>query len=89
MALGGGRGTIVGFVLRQGMAQIATGLVAGILMAVPVAWLLRASLLDVRPFDPLVFGSVLGVLFVAGWLGCMVPALRATRVDPQVALAAE
>jgi predicted permease len=89
MALGGGRGTIVRFVLRQGMAQIATGLVAGILLAVPVAWLLRASLLDVRPFDPLVFGSVLGVLLVAGWLGCMMPALRATRVDPQVALAAE
>jgi predicted permease len=89
MALGGGRGTIVRFVLRQGMAQIATGLVAGILLAVPVAWLLRAGLLDVRPFDPLVFGSVLVVLLVAGWLGCVMPALRATRVDPQVALAAE
>jgi predicted permease len=89
MALGGGRGTIVRFVLRQGLAQIATGLVAGILLAVPVAWLLRASLLAVRPFDPLVFGSVLGVLLMAGWLGCMMPALRATRVDPQVALAAE
>jgi predicted permease len=89
MALGGGRGTIVRFVLRQGMAQIATGLVAGILLAVPVAWLLRAVLLDVRPFDPLVFGSVLAVLLVAGWLGSMLPALRATRVDPQVALAAE
>jgi hypothetical protein len=89
MALGGGRGTIVRFVLRQGMAQIATGLVAGILLAVPVAWLLRAVLLDVRPFDPLVFGSVLAVLLVAGWLGSMLPALRATRVDPHVALAAE
>jgi putative ABC transport system permease protein len=89
MALGGDRGTIVRLVLRQGMAQIATGLVAGIVLATPVAWLLRAVLLDVRPFDPLVFGSVLGVLLVAGWLGCMMPALQATRVDPQVALAAE
>ena len=89
MALGGGRGAIVRLVLRQGMAQIATGLAAGILLAVPVAWLLRAGLLGVRPFDPLVFGSVLAVLLVAGWLGCMMPALRATRVDPQVALAAE
>jgi predicted permease len=89
MALGGGRGTIVRFVLRQGLAQIAAGLVAGILLAVPVAWLLRAVLLDVRPFDPLTFGSVLGVLLVAGWSGCLIPALRATRVDPQVALAAE
>jgi putative ABC transport system permease protein len=89
MALGGGRGTIVRFVLRQGLAQIATGLVAGILLAVPVAWLLRAALLNVRPFDPLVFGSVLGVLLLAGWLGCLMPALRATRVDPQIALGEE
>jgi len=89
MALGGGRGTIIRFVLRQGIAQIAAGLVAGILLAVPVAWLLRTGLLDVRPFDPLVFGSVLVVLLAAGWLGCLMPGLRATRVDPQVALAAE
>lgn len=89
MALGGERRAIVRLVLRQGMAQIATGLVAGIILAAPVAWLLRAVLLDVRPFDPLVFGGVLGVLLTAGWLGCMMPALQATRVDPQVALAAE
>jgi hypothetical protein len=89
MALGGERGTIVRLVLRQGMAQIGTGLVAGIVLATPVAWLLRAVLLDVRPFDPLVFGGVLGVLLGAGWLGCMMPALQATRVDPQVALRAE
>jgi predicted permease len=89
MALGGERRTIIRLVLRQGMAQIATGLVAGIVLAAPVAWLLRAVLLDVRPFDPLVFGSVLAVLLVAGWLGCLMPALQATRVDPQVALAAE
>jgi hypothetical protein len=62
---------------------------AGILLAVPVAWLLRAALLNVRPFDPLVFGSVLGVLLLAGWLGCLMPALRATRVDPQIALGEE
>jgi putative ABC transport system permease protein len=89
MALGGERGAIVRLVLRQGMAQIGTGLVAGIILAAPVAWLLRAVLLDVRPFDPLVFGTVLGVLLTAGWLGCMIPALQATRVDPQVALGAE
>jgi putative ABC transport system permease protein len=89
MALGGERGTIVRLVLRQGMAQVATGLAAGIVLAAPVAWLLRSVLLDVRPFDPLVFGSVLGVLLVSGWMGCMMPAIQATRVDPQVALAAE
>lgn len=89
MALGGGRATIVRFVLRQGMRQIATGLVAGVVLSIPVATLLRTGLLDVQPWDPLVFGGVLGVLLLAGLLGCTVPALRATRVDPQAALAAE
>ena len=42
-----------------------------------------------HPFDPLVFGVVVGVLLGAGWLGCVLPALRATRVDPLAALAAE
>ncbi len=71
------------------MTQIALGLVVGALLAVPVAWLLQGALLEVQPFDPLVFGGVVGVLLGAGWLGCVLPALRATRVDPLAALAAE
>ena len=59
------------------------------LLAAPVAWLLQGVLLEVQPFDPLVFGGVVAVLLGAGWLGCMLPALRATRVDPMVALAEE
>jgi ABC-type antimicrobial peptide transport system permease subunit len=76
-------------VLRQAMTQIAVGVVAGSFVAAPVAWLAHGILLDVRPFDPLVFGTVLGVLLAAGWVGCLLPAIRATRVDPQIALAAE
>jgi putative ABC transport system permease protein len=89
MAIGGGRGNIVGFVLRRGMKSLVFGLVGGMLAALPVAWMLRGTLLDVAPFDPLVFGPVLGVLLCAGWLGCLGPALKATRVDPQAALTAE
>ena len=89
MAIGGGRGTIVGFVLRRGMTPVILGLAFGMLAALPVAWSLRGALLEVAPFDPLVFGTVLGVLLCAGWLGCLGPALRATRIDPQVALATE
>lgn len=89
MAIGGGRGTIVRFVLRRGMTPIIFGLAFGMLAALPVAWALRGALLDVAPFDPLVFGTVLGVLLCAGGFGCLGPALRATRIDPQAALAAE
>jgi predicted permease len=89
MAIGGGRGTIVTFVLRRGMTPVMLGLACGLLAALPVAWTLRGVLLEVAPFDPFVFVSVLGVLLCAGSLGCLGPALRATRIDPQVALTAE
>ena len=89
MAVGGGRGTIVGFVLRRGLTPVVLGLGLGMLAALPVAWSLRGVLLAVAPFDPLVFGAVLGVLLCAGMLGCLGPALRATRIDPQAALSAE
>jgi len=89
MAVGGGGGRIVGLVVQQGMARISLGLLAGALLSVPVAWGLRGALLDVSPFDPLVFGTVLGVLLFAGALGCVLPAVNATRVDPNTVLSAE
>ena len=55
----------------------------------PIAWGFRSILLDVTPFDALVFGTVLGVLLCAGALGCLGPALRATRIDPLAALTVE
>jgi hypothetical protein len=89
MAIGGGRGAIVRFVLRRGMTPVILGLAFGMLAALPVAWALRGALLEVAPFDPVVYGAVLGALLCAGSLGCLRPALRATRIDPQAALAAE
>ena len=89
MAIGGGRGPIVGFVMRRGMTPVVFGLAFGMLAALPLAWGLRSILLDVMPFDPLVFGTVLAVLLGAGALGCLGPALRATRIDPQAALTVE
>ena len=89
MAVGGGGGRIVGLVVRQGMARIAFGLLAGALLSLPVAWGLRGALLDVSPFDPAVFGTVLCMLLAVGVLGCVLPALSATRVDPNSVLSGE
>jgi ABC-type antimicrobial peptide transport system permease subunit len=89
MAVGGTRAAILVLVLGQGTTKIAVGLAAGAVLAVPVVWLLQGALLDVKSFDPLVFGGVVAVLLGAGWLGCVRPALRATRVDPMAALTAE
>ncbi|MHB1192004.1 MAG: ADOP family duplicated permease [Longimicrobiales bacterium] len=89
MALGGERGEIVGLVLRQGMRQTLVGLAVGVVLAIPLGSLLGASLFGVSGYDPLVLASVLGVLVAAACLGCWLPAVRATRVDPLRALAAD
>ena len=89
MAVGGQRRDIVRLVLRQGMAQMSIGLGAGVLLALPAAGLLNFAFYGVTPYDPIVFGSVLAVLILAAWLGCWLPARRATRIDPLEALVAE
>ena len=89
MAVGGQRRDIVRLVLRQGMTQMSIGLGAGVLLALSAAGLLDFALYGVAPYDPIVFGSVLVVLILAAWLGCWLPARRATRIDPLKALVAE
>jgi ABC-type antimicrobial peptide transport system permease subunit len=71
------------------MMQTSIGLAVGGLLAGLVAKLLSSALYDVAPYDPIVFGSVLAVLIGAAWLGCWLPARRATRVNPIEALVAE
>jgi len=60
-----------------------------VLLALSAAGLLDFALYGVAPYDPIVFGSVLVVLILAAWLGCWLPARRATRIDPLKALVAE
>jgi putative ABC transport system permease protein len=89
MAVGGQRSDIVRLVLRQAMTQTSIGLGVGCVLAGVVAKLLSSAFYDVAPYDPIVFGSVLAVLTGAGWLGCWLPARRATRIDPLKALVAK
>ena len=86
MALGAQPAHVLRLVFRQGMIQLAIGLLLGLGLAAGVSRLLTVILFDVNPRDPLVFGAIVAVLSAATALACFVPARRATRVDPVVAL---
>ena len=86
MALGAQGRDVVSMIFRQGAWQLGLGLVLGLGLAATVAQFMTVILFDVQPRDPATFGSVAIVLALAGMTACMVPARRATRVDPLVAL---
>lgn len=89
MALGGAPADIRKLLFAQGIRPIAWGLLAGLPLAVGVSRVLRGTLVGVSPGDPITFAGVILVLILAGALGCIVPARRATRVDPLIALRGE
>jgi len=86
MALGASAQNILRMVFRQGMLQLAIGLLVGIAGAVGLTRFLGSLLVLVSPTDPVTFALVAVVLGLAAALGCLIPARRATRVDPLVAL---
>jgi putative ABC transport system permease protein len=89
MALGADTPTIRRMVLQEGGVVIGAGLALGLIGALVTSRSLRTLLFDVQPFDPLTFGTVSVVLAVVGLAACYVPARRATRVDPLIALRIE
>ncbi|HXN21142.1 MAG TPA: ABC transporter permease [Candidatus Dormibacteraeota bacterium] len=86
MAIGATRRDIVRLVLAQGIRPLVPGLAIGLLLALTVTRLLRVALVGVSPSDPLTFVGIVFVLMFAAGLGCLIPARRATRVDPMIAL---
>jgi putative ABC transport system permease protein len=89
MALGAQRATIMRMVVGQAMTLAAIGLVAGGIGAWLLTRLMQKLLFGVEPSDPLTFASVAGLLALVAGVAALVPALRATRVDPVVALRAD
>jgi ABC-type antimicrobial peptide transport system permease subunit len=89
MALGAGRRNVLGLVISQGMRLVGTGIVLGIVAALALARLLRGLLFEVKPTDPLTLLTVILVLAVVALLACWLPARRASRVDPIIALRTE
>ena len=89
MALGAGRGAVLGLILREGLVIVTAGLIVGLAGAVALTRLLQALLFGVSPTDPLTFVVVAGVLMVIALVATLLPARRAARVDPLPALRTE
>ena len=86
MALGASGRDVIAMVCRQGARQIAIGMTLGLIAGAAIVRAARAALFEVQPNDPGVFALVVGVLAGAAFVACIIPAVRATRVDPLVAL---
>ena len=89
MALGAQRGNVVAMVVRQGTRLALAGVGVGIVIALGVTKSLSFFLFGVNPFDPLTFGIVAATLLGSGLAATYLPALRATKVDPVIALRSE
>jgi putative ABC transport system permease protein len=86
MSLGAAPASVVGMVLGQGLRLVALGLGLGLVGAVVLGRLIASQLYGVGALDPAVIASVTVLLALAAGLACVVPALRASRVHPMIAL---
>jgi putative ABC transport system permease protein len=89
MALGAQTIDVLRLVVRQGMNPVVFGLAIGLTGTFAVGHLLTAQLYNISPHDPVLLGAAAIVLAVAALFACLIPARRATRVDPIQALRAE
>jgi ABC-type antimicrobial peptide transport system permease subunit len=86
LALGAQRGKIMGMILRQGLGLATAGAALGLVGSVIVSHLMAGLLFGVSPTDLLTFAGVTLVLTAVALAACYIPARRAMRVDPMIAL---
>ena len=86
IALGAQRASVYRLVLRDGLAPVAGGAVAGVAVAFAFARVVRSLLFEVSPYDPVVAVAAVLALFAIGITACMLPARRASTVEPMQAL---
>jgi putative ABC transport system permease protein len=86
MALGAQRGDVMRLILGQGLRLTVLGLGLGVLVALGLMRVLVSLLFDVRAYDPTTYAAVTLLLTAVALLACYIPARRAMRVDPMVAL---
>jgi ABC-type antimicrobial peptide transport system permease subunit len=86
MALGSSTGRIFSMVIREGLVLLAAGFAAGLAGAFAIRKTLESQLYGIGAMDPAVMSTVAGILGVVALAACLVPARRAARIDPTVAL---
>ncbi len=86
MALGANRQEILRMILKQGLTVVGIGLIVGLVAAFAATRVTAQLFAGVKPTDPLTYASVIVILTGVALLACWIPARRATRVDPLVAL---
>jgi ABC-type antimicrobial peptide transport system permease subunit len=86
MSLGATPGRILGLVLHRGVLLTLVGLFIGLVGAVGVGRLMSTLLFEVKAQDPLILGGVSLILLIVAMAACLIPAYRASRVDPVIAL---
>jgi putative ABC transport system permease protein len=89
LALGAQRGQVVRLMLGDGMRPALHGLVLGLAASAGAVRLIQSMLYGTRPLDPAIFAAVAAILMVVAALACLVPAWRASRIDPMQALRTE
>ena len=89
MALGAQPSSVLGLVLGHGMVLVAAGLVIGLVVAYSAAGLMSALVVGVSTRDPLTFGATAAALGAIALLASYIPARRATRIDPLIALSTD
>jgi putative ABC transport system permease protein len=89
MTLGADRREVSWLVLKRGLGQLAIGLTVGLAGALALSRVMRRLLVEITPSDPVTFLSITTLLTCVSIAACLLPARRATRVDPVVALRAE
>lgn len=86
MALGASAARVLRQVVVGGMRWTIAGIVIGVVVAVGLSQLLRSVLFEVSPTDPLTFVAIPASLLMVALLACLIPARRATKIDPMRAL---
>jgi ABC-type antimicrobial peptide transport system permease subunit len=89
MAIGAQRGDVLQLVLRGGLKLVVIGVIVGLAGSLALTRLLQNQLYGVTAHDPATFAGIAILLLAVAVLACFIPALRATKVDPLVALRAE
>ncbi len=89
LALGAQRGAVLRMVLREGVRLAAIGLVAGVVTSLLAGRVLASLLYGVTAHDPLALAAVAALLALVALFACLLPARRATKVDPMIALRSE